>query len=90
MALVFFPATVDGFLDKQALHAAMPAIDTKYVSQIWIRQSNYCGQPSKRLPQTLGTPFPYAGGGPTTVPATHFFHAPQPEPQTTAVNPMSH
>ena len=52
-ALVFFPATVDGMLDKMALHAAMPAIDTKYVSQIWIRQSNYNGLPSKRLPQKL-------------------------------------
>ena len=57
LALVFFPATVDGFLDKMALHAAMPAIDTKYVSQIWIRQSVYTGLPSKRLPQTLGVPF---------------------------------
>ena len=39
-ALVFFPATVDGHLDPRALHAALPAIDTKYVSQIWIRQGN--------------------------------------------------
>jgi prolyl 4-hydroxylase len=39
-ALVFFPATVDGYLDKMALHAALPAIDTKYVSQVWIRQGN--------------------------------------------------
>jgi len=60
MALVFFPATTDGILDKRALHAALPAIDTKYVSQIWIRQSNYCGQPSKRLPLIMGQPFgPY-------------------------------
>lgn len=57
MALVFFPATVDGMLDKMALHAAMPAIDTKYVSQVWIRQSAYNGQPSKRLQQ------PMIGGG---------------------------
>jgi prolyl 4-hydroxylase len=56
-ALIFFPATVDGFLDKMALHAAMPAIDTKYVSQIWIRQAVYTGLPSKRLPQILGVPF---------------------------------
>ena len=39
-ALVFFPSTVDGHLDPRALHAALPAIDTKYVSQIWIRQGN--------------------------------------------------
>jgi prolyl 4-hydroxylase len=57
MALLFFPATIDGMLDKMALHAALPAIDTKYVSQVWIRQSTYNGQPSKRLAQTLGVPF---------------------------------
>ena len=56
MALVFFPATVDGILDRQALHAALPAVDTKYVSQIWIRQGNYYGQSSKRLGQLLGLP----------------------------------
>jgi len=49
MALVFFPATVDGYLDKMALHAALPAVDPKYVSQVWIRQGNYEGQPSKRI-----------------------------------------
>lgn len=57
MALVFFPATVDGLLDKMALHAAQPAIDVKYVSQVWIRQSVYNGQPSKRLAHTMGPPF---------------------------------
>eukprot|EP00558_Chaetoceros_sp_UNC1202_P001968 CAMPEP_0197257326 /NCGR_PEP_ID=MMETSP1429-20130617/78310_1 /TAXON_ID=49237 /ORGANISM="Chaetoceros sp., Strain UNC1202" /LENGTH=363 /DNA_ID=CAMNT_0042721133 /DNA_START=102 /DNA_END=1193 /DNA_ORIENTATION=+ len=49
MALIFFPATVDGLLDKNALHAAKPAIDTKYVSQVWIRQGPYEGVPSKRI-----------------------------------------
>ncbi|KAL7551974.1 hypothetical protein ACHAWF_015190 [Thalassiosira exigua] len=49
MALVFFPATLDGLLDKMALHAALPAVDIKYVSQVWIRQGNYEGRPSKRL-----------------------------------------
>lgn len=48
-AIVFFPATVDGLLDKNVLHAAKPAIDTKYVSQVWIRQGNYDGIPSKRI-----------------------------------------
>ena len=48
-ALVFFPATVDGLLDKMTLHAALPAVDTKFVSQVWIRQGNYEGLPSKRL-----------------------------------------
>lgn len=49
MALVFFPSTLDGLLDRMALHAALPAVDVKYVSQVWIRQSNYEGWPSKRL-----------------------------------------
>eukprot|EP00979_Chaetoceros_neogracilis_P019339 scaffold12165_cov277-Chaetoceros_neogracile.AAC.1 len=49
MALIFFPATLDGLLDKQTLHAAKPAIDIKYVSQVWVRQSNYDGVPSKRM-----------------------------------------
>lgn len=53
MAIVFFPSTVDGLLDQRALHAALPAEDTKYVSQIWIRQGNYEGQPSVRLSQIM-------------------------------------
>eukprot|EP00977_Amphora_coffeiformis_P016233 scaffold4961_cov149-Amphora_coffeaeformis.AAC.2 len=57
MALIFFPATIDGMLDQMSLHAALPAVDTKYVSQVWIRQGSYNGQPSKRLPATLGIPF---------------------------------
>lgn len=56
MAIVFFPATIDGYLDKMALHAALPAIDPKFVSQVWIRQGEYKGQPSKRLLQTMGMP----------------------------------
>lgn len=48
-ALVFFPSTVDGLLDKNALHAAKPAVDVKYVSQVWIRQGRYDGLPSKRM-----------------------------------------
>lgn len=60
-ALVFFPSTIDGFLDKRALHAALPAIDTKFVSQVWIRQTNYNGQPSKRLTQIMGAPLPPLG-----------------------------
>jgi len=53
MALVFFPSTLDGLLDKMVLHAAEPAVDIKYVSQVWIRQSNYEGTPSKRLAEAL-------------------------------------
>ncbi|KAG7358637.1 prolyl 4-hydroxylase alpha subunit [Nitzschia inconspicua] len=56
MALIFFPATMDGVLDPRALHAALPAVDPKFVSQIWIRQGNYYGQPSKRLDQIMGPP----------------------------------
>jgi prolyl 4-hydroxylase len=57
MAVVFFPATIDGYMDTMVLHAALPAIDTKYVSQVWIRQGPYIGQASKRLQHILGTPF---------------------------------
>ena len=53
MAVVFFPSTLDGLLDKMALHAAMPAVDVKYVSQVWIRQTNYEGRPSKRLAEPM-------------------------------------
>eukprot|EP00579_Thalassiosira_antarctica_P010133 CAMPEP_0201918862 /NCGR_PEP_ID=MMETSP0903-20130614/7904_1 /ASSEMBLY_ACC=CAM_ASM_000552 /TAXON_ID=420261 /ORGANISM="Thalassiosira antarctica, Strain CCMP982" /LENGTH=589 /DNA_ID=CAMNT_0048455257 /DNA_START=29 /DNA_END=1798 /DNA_ORIENTATION=+ len=53
MALVFFPSTLDGLMDKMALHAALPAVDVKYVSQIWIRQGNYEGRPSKRLAEPM-------------------------------------
>jgi hypothetical protein len=52
-ACVFFPATVDGALDELALHAAEPAVDTKYVSQIWVRQGCYYGQATRRLAQPL-------------------------------------
>lgn len=54
MALVFFPATIHGVKDEMALHSALPAVDTKYVSQIWIRQQSYFGQASKRLVQKMG------------------------------------
>ena len=53
MCIVFFPASLDGLLDKLALHAAEPAVDVKYVSQVWIRQGVYSGQASKRLPIML-------------------------------------
>ena len=58
MALVFFPSTVDGLLDRQALHAALPPTSnaTKYVSQVWIRQSEYKGDASKRLNPIMGIP----------------------------------
>ena len=48
-ALVFFPATLAGVLDDKYLHAAEPAIDSKWVSQIWIRQKAYNGLASVRV-----------------------------------------
>ena len=53
MALVFFPSTVDGTLDEAALHAAEPAIDQKYVCQIWIRQNRFFGQHNVELTQQI-------------------------------------
>lgn len=48
-ALVFFPASLDGVLDQAYLHAAEPARDLKWVSQIWIRQKAYNGLASVRI-----------------------------------------
>ena len=44
-ALLFFPATLNGKLDENALHSAEPAMlnNEKYVCQIWIRQNNFDG-----------------------------------------------
>jgi len=50
-ALVFFPGFMNGELDTDVLHAGMPAVDTKWVSQVWIRQSfREDGQPSTPVP----------------------------------------
>lgn len=35
--LLFFPALVDGRCDEQTLHKACPAIDEKWVTQVWVR-----------------------------------------------------
>lgn len=42
-AVVFFPCFADGAMDARTLHAAEPAEDTKWVSQVWIRQTNFEG-----------------------------------------------
>ena len=55
-ALIFFPGFMNGELDTEALHAGMPAIDTKWVSQVWIRQSfREDGQPSSPVPDSERT-----------------------------------
>jgi prolyl 4-hydroxylase len=46
-ALVFFPSTADGEFDVQTMHAALPAVDTKYVSQVWVRERTFTGNPRK-------------------------------------------
>ena len=40
-ALVFFPCTLDGKLDTEALHSGMPVKSLKWVSQVWLRQRPY-------------------------------------------------
>lgn len=40
-ALIFFPCTLDGALDTQALHCAQDAEDEKWVSQVWLRQGPF-------------------------------------------------
>jgi prolyl 4-hydroxylase len=52
-ALVFFPSTVNGELDVQALHAALPAVDTKYVSQVWVRERTYFTGNPRTTPKRL-------------------------------------
>eukprot|EP00966_Prymnesium_polylepis_P307018 7094713-Prymnesium_polylepis.2 len=37
-AIVFAPAFLNGQLDASMVHEALPAEDTKWVCQIWIRQ----------------------------------------------------
>ena len=40
-AVVFFPAKMDGTIDERYLHTAEDASDTKWVSQIWLRNKKY-------------------------------------------------
>jgi len=65
-AVVFFPASLDGELDQRALHAAEDAVSEKWVSQIWVRQADYNGLPSVRIP-----PIATEGPGPSPA-AVHF------------------
>lgn len=52
-AVIFFPGFMNGELDMDALHAGMPPLGTKWVSQVWIRQSfREDGQPSVPVPET--------------------------------------
>ena len=41
MALIFFPAKMDGTIDSKALHTAETVDDLKWVSQIWLRNKKY-------------------------------------------------
>jgi len=46
-AVIFFPGFMNGELDHDALHAGLPPVGIKWVSQVWIRQSfREDGQPS--------------------------------------------
>ena len=40
-ALIFFPAKMDNTIDERYLHTAEDASDTKWVSQIWLRNKQY-------------------------------------------------
>ena len=56
-AVLFYPSaysydekgTVSAVLEKKALHQAEPAVDVKYVSQVWIRTGEYHGVPTRAL-----------------------------------------
>jgi hypothetical protein len=52
-AVIFFPGFLNGQLNLDVLHAGLPPIGTKWVSQVWIRQSyREDGQPSKPVRHT--------------------------------------
>lgn len=40
-ALIFLPAKIDGTIDTRLLHTAEDASDTKWVSQVWVRNKKY-------------------------------------------------
>lgn len=40
-ALIFFPSFLNDKVDELTLHSGNPAIDTKYICQIWIRKKKY-------------------------------------------------
>lgn len=53
-ALLFFPASLDGVLDEDALHAALPCgAAPKHVVQVWVRQGAYDGVHNVELAQPL-------------------------------------
>ena len=67
-AVIFFPGFLNGLLDKDALHAGLPPLGTKWVSQVWIRQSfredGLPSTPASREQQVLSGPLhkgTYAG-----------------------------
>ena len=41
MALIFFPAKMDGTIESKALHTAETVDDLKWVSQVWLRNKKY-------------------------------------------------
>jgi prolyl 4-hydroxylase len=44
-AVIFLPSKIDGTIDYQLLHTAEDASDTKWVSQIWLRNKKYAKLP---------------------------------------------
>jgi prolyl 4-hydroxylase len=44
-AIVFLPAKIDGSMDTRLLHTAEDASDTKWVSQVWVRNKKYAKMP---------------------------------------------
>ena len=39
--IVFFPCSIDGMLDPLALHTGEPAVEEKWICQVWIRQTDF-------------------------------------------------
>ena len=53
-AVVFFPSFLDGELDAELLHEAQPAVDTKYVSQIWVHAEEIDEETPRAAPLVAG------------------------------------
>ena len=86
---------MNGELDTDALHAGMPAVDCKWVSQVWIRQSfREDGQPStpvKLLPAPLVLRSRQSPSNSSTVDNHALAHCPilqVPDTERTLVGPL--
>ncbi len=51
-ALLFLPGAVEGGIDRRLLHEALPAIDVKWVAQVWVRHGEDLYQAFMNTPES--------------------------------------